>query len=99
MHEQLEALWSARDGDQPFVKGILLTNSKPGRLEDSTQRKQLVEKWFVLLGHSLFYCKQRESPEYSGAYLTDVFSPVVARVGQKVLDGFALPEAEQVIAS
>lgn len=93
MLEQVEALWNSRDKEQPFVKGILLT--KAG--EDScNQRTQLVEKWFVLLGHSLFYCKDKGSAEYSGIFLTDLFNPVIARVNQKLLDTFQLPEDEQV---
>lgn len=93
MLEQLQALWNARDKDQPFVKGFLL--AKPDSSTVS-QRNQLVEKWFVLLGHSLFYCKDKECQEYGGVFLTDVFNPVIARVNQKVLDAFQLPEAEQV---
>ena len=57
---------------------------------------QLSERWFTLVGHSLFYCKQRECSEFSGALLTDIFSPVIARVSQKVMDAFELPEADQV---
>lgn len=95
MLEQVEALWNSRDKEQPFVKGILLT--KPAGVEDScNQRTQLVEKWFVLLGHSLFYCKDKGSAEYSGIFLTDLFNPVIARVNQKLLDTFQLPEDEQV---
>lgn len=93
MLEQLLALWNSRDKDQPFVKGFLLTKADSSTVP---QRNQLVEKWFVLLGHSLFYCKGRDCLEYSGVFLTDVFRPVIARVNQKVLDAFQLPEAEQV---
>lgn len=102
MLEQLDALWLSRDKDQPFVKGIILSKSKPAHYsEDNSslvpQRNQLLaEKWFVLLGHSLFYCKGKDSPEYSGVFLTDVLNPVIARVGQKVLDSFRLPESQQV---
>ncbi len=102
MHEQLEALWESRDKDQPSVKGILLTNTNPApydRLEESSPpavQAQLGEKWFVLLGHSMFYCKQRDSAEYSGAYLTDVFNPVIARVSKKLLETFQLPETDGV---
>lgn len=90
MLQQLEALWTARDKDQPFVKGVLLTNP------DGSTVNHPEERWFILLGHSLFYCKSKESLEYSGVFLTDVFNPVIARVNQKVLDTFQLPETEQV---
>ncbi len=59
---------------------------------------QLGERWFTLIGHSLFFCKQKESSEYNGALLTDIFSPVIARVSKAVLDEFELPESDQVSA-
>ena len=90
MRDQLDALWDSRGKDQLAVKGVLLDGSTV------TPRNELVEKWFVLVGHSLFYCKSRDSQEYSGVFLTDLFNPVVARVNQKVLDAFQLPESEQV---
>ena len=92
MLQQLEALWTTRDKDQPFVKGILLANPDGG----TVSQRNPEERWFILLGHSLFYCKTWGSQEYSGVFLTDVFSPVIARVNQKVLDTFELPETEQV---
>ena len=100
MHEQFEALWDARDKGLPPVKGILLTRAKSSLYldgkNDACGSHQLAVKWLVLVGHSLFYCKQREGAEYGGVYLTDVFGPVVARVGQKVVEAFQLPESEQV---
>ena len=99
--EQLKALWNSRDKDQSFVKGLLLTKVTPSNnhcLEDgnSSSTLQLSEKRFTLVEHLLFYCKHGECQDYSGAFLTDIFSPVIARVNQKVLDAFQLPEEQQV---
>lgn len=101
MHEQLKALWKTRDDQQPFVKGVLLTRNKSkdsdGAAEGSNEGcSELLERWFTLLGHVLFFCKSRDSPEYSGALLTDLFSPVLARVDEKTFSSFGLPEADQV---
>jgi hypothetical protein len=93
MREQLEAVWNSKSGDQPTVKGFLLTNLDCSAV---APRNEFVEKWFVLVGHSLFYCKSSDSQEYSGVFLTDVFNPVIAGVSQKVLDAFQLPGPEQV---
>ena len=99
MHEQLEALWRARGKEQPFVRGILLTKAPKSSLEEGLRNDDdevAVEKWFALLGHTLFYCKQQGSQDYNGAFLVDLFSPVAAPVGQRVLDAFHLPETNQV---
>lgn len=107
VQEQLRALWNSRDKDQPFVKGLLLTKTPAGinGLDDcktsnlqqqQQQQEQPSEKWFTLIEHSLFYCKHSECPDYSGALLTDIFCPVVARVSQSVVEAFELPEEEQV---
>lgn len=105
MHEQLRALWKSRDSDQAFVKGLLLTKNTPivsrpyEQGSNKLARSQLVEKSFTLIGHTLFYCKHTESPDFAGALLTDIFSPVLARVSQKIVDAFELPEAHQVMFS
>ena len=57
---------------------------------------EVVERWFTLLGHALFYCTSRDSEEYSGALLTDIFSPVMARVDDKTMSAFGAPEIQQV---
>lgn len=114
-YEQLRAVWKSRDREQPFVRGYLLTRTRPPSSlngyyhthtahqngcsdVDSTLRvrTEVVERWFTLLGHALFYCTSRESAEYNGAMLTDIFSPVMARVDEKTLTGFGAPEAQQV---
>lgn len=102
MHEQLEALWNSRDKDQPFVSGRLLTRSSPNNPVCSLQGESnllLTEKWFTLIGHALFFCKCKDSSDYSGVYLTDLFAPAVARVNQKVLDEFDVPEELQVCSN
>lgn len=57
---------------------------------------EVVERWFTLLGHALFYCTSKESAEYNGAMLTDIFSPVMARVDSKTLNSFGALETQQV---
>lgn len=110
VQEQLRALWNSRDKDQPFVKGLLLTripsinhcldvDCNSSNQQQQQQQQQPSEKWFTLIEHSLFYCKHDECPDYSGALLTDIFCPVVARVSQAVVEAFELPEAEQVSKS
>ena len=96
MYEQLRALWLSRDQDHPFVKGILLTRDVLNGSNVSNSCNQLTERWFTLLGHSLFYCKSSASAEFSGALLTDLFSPVIARVDEKTVGAFDLPEAHRV---
>ena len=85
LHEQLRAVWKARDKEEPIVRGHLLLGPANDR--------SVVERWFVLLGHSFFYTIQRDSPEYCGALLTDIFSPVVSRVDEKTLEDFNSPES------
>ena len=80
MHEQLRAVWKARDKDHPFVRGMLLTGA-------GNERK-IFERWFTVVGHALFYCISRESPEYSGVFFTDIFNPVVAKVNDRTLGAF-----------
>ena len=59
----------------------------------------LTEKWFTLIGHALFFSKSKESDEYSGVYLTDLFAPVVARVDQRILEEFDVPQEVQVYST
>jgi len=95
MHEQLRALWKAKSKEQAFVRGLLSKNTL-NNCDDKLARNLQGEKWFALVGHTLFFCKESECADYAGALLMDVFSPIIARVNQKVLDAFQLPEAQQV---
>lgn len=99
MLEQLRALWNSRERENPLVKGILLTRGSESEDLDpccNDSNAQISERWFALVGHALFSCKNSESADYNGVFLTDVFSPVIARVSQKILDAFELPEVDQV---
>lgn len=103
MLEQLKAVWDSKDKDHPSIRGVLCLETISNQNEESTKlttnsvsESKLSEKWFTLLGHSLFYCKYSDCQEYSGALLTDLFSPVIARVNQKTLDAFSIPETQQV---
>lgn len=78
LHEQLRAVWKSRDNEEPAVRGYLLLGSG--------NEKSVAERWFVLLGHSFFYTIHRDSPEYSGALLADIFSPVTTRVDETTLE-------------
>lgn len=80
LHDQLRAVWKSRDNGEPIVRGYLLLGSG--------NEKSAAERWFVLLGHSFFYTIHRDSPEYSGALLTDIFSPVATRVDEETLKKF-----------
>lgn len=62
----------------------------------TTTETEVVERWFTLLGHALFYCTSKDSQEYAGAMLTDIFSPVMARVDDRTLHTFGAPETQQV---
>ena len=114
-YEQLRAVWRSRDKEQPFVRGYLLTrtrpppplngynNRSPGHQNGGNELEsalwgpaEVVERWFTLLGHALFYCTSKESAEYNGAMLTDIFSPVMARVDDKTLNAFGALETQQV---
>ena len=86
MHEQLRAVWRKRDKEHPFVWGMLLTGIG--------NEKKVIERWFTLLGHALFYCIHRDSPEYSGVFLTDAFNPAVSRVDEKTLTTFNAVDRE-----
>ena len=113
LYEQLRAVWKSKDREQPFVRGYLLTRTRPpngynhappgghqngGKDIDSGiwETADVVERWFTLLGHALFYCTSKESAEYGGAMLTDIFSPVMARVDERTLNAFGAPETQQV---
>ena len=62
----------------------------------SAAEGEVAERWFTLLGHALFYCTSKDSQEYSGAMLTDIFSPVMARVDDQTMKTFGAPESLQV---
>ena len=94
MHEQLRVLWKSRDKEQSFVRGRLL--AKNALNTNCSETNLLTEKWFTLIGHSLFFCMYKDSPDYSDVYLTDLFGPAVTRVDQKILDAFDIPEDQQV---
>ena len=67
-----------------------------GRPAEEGESGEVVERWFMLLGHVLFYCTSKDSQEYAGAMLTDIFSPVMARVDDQTLESFGAPETQQV---
>ena len=112
LYEQLRVVWKSKDKEQPFVRGYILagrTRSSNGYNNHhqnggnasfwdrgAAAEAEIVERWFTLLGHALFYCTSRDSEEYSGAMLTDIFSPVMARVDDKTMSTFGAPEAQQV---
>lgn len=97
MYEQLKALWLAGDKEHSFVRGYLKTKIKRDYLNGHSEAgASVVERWFTLLGHSLFHCMQKESLEFSGALLTDVFNPVIARVNEKTFNSFSVEENLQV---
>ena len=102
LYEQLRAVWKCRDKEQPFVRGYFLTRSRSPAVRNGYHQNggrsptEVVERWFTLLGHALFYCTSKDSPEYSGAMLTDIFSPVMARVDDKTLNSFGALETQQV---
>jgi hypothetical protein len=81
LHEQLRAVWKSRAKDEPFVRGYLLNRA-------GNETSAPAERWFVLLGHSFFYTIRRDSPEYSGALLADIFSSVTTRMDRKTLEKF-----------
>ncbi len=101
MSEQLRALWLTKDREHPFVKGYLKTKIKRTYLNGHTDGisdagANVVERCFTLLGHCLFHCLQKDSVDFTGALLTDVFSPVIARVDDKKLESFHADETLQV---
>lgn len=89
MHEQLRSLWKARDKDQPYVHGLILTRV-------GNERK-MTERWFTLVGHALFYCISKETPEFSGAFLTDIFSPVISMVDARTLGAFGVKDGSKKV--
>lgn len=97
MYEQLRAVWLTRDKDHPFVKGYIKTKIKRSYLNGHTDAgANVVERWFTLLGHSLFHCVQKDSTEFTGALLTDLFSPVIARVDDVKFKSFTADDTLQV---
>ena len=101
MSEQLRALWLTKDREHPFVKGYLKTKIKRTYLNGHTDGTSdvganVVERWFTLLGHCLFHCLQKDSVDFTGALLTDVFNPVIARVDDKKFESFHADETLQV---
>ena len=100
MYEQLRAVWQTKDKEQPFVKGFLKSRNGLCSLNGELPAGgAIVERWFTLLGHSLFYCTHKESLEYSGALLTDLFSPVIARVDEVTHESFHATSTQQVSGS
>ena len=100
MYEQLRAMWQSRDKEQLFVRGYLKTKSRRGCINGASEPGPTVmERWFTLLGHSLFYCTQKEATEFSGVLLTDIFSPVLARVDSLKFDSFHAESTQQVARS
>ena len=84
LHEQLRAVWKSRDKTEPIVRGYLLRGS------DDAENKSdaaTAERWFVLLGHFFFYTVHRDSPEYSGALLVNVFRSVTLSEDGETLRG------------
>ena len=79
-------MWKARDKEQPFVCGMLLNGAG--------NECRVLERWFTVIGHALFYCMSRQSPEYSGVFFTDIFNPVVARVDDRTMDTFKIDDKE-----
>ena len=95
MYEQLRAMWQSGDKEQLFVRGYL--KSRRGCINGASEPgPAVIERWFTLLGHSLFYCTQKEAAEFSGVLLTDVFSPVFARVDSVKFDSFHAESSQQV---
>lgn len=88
-HDQLRAVWKARDKDNPFVRGLLRVNGN-----GSDNRITVTERWFTLLGHAFFCCVSRDATDYNGMLLTDVFSPVITRVDEKTLKAFSTTDRD-----
>lgn len=81
-HDQLRAVWKARDKDLQPVRGYVAFGAA------DPQRRTVQERWFFVSGHQLFYTASRESAEYSGVYLADVFCPVITQVTEATLMEF-----------
>lgn len=97
MYEQLRAVWQTKDKEQPFVRGFLKAKKGSSPLNGEIPSEgDIAERWFTLLGHSIFYCTHKDSAEYSGALLTDLFSPVIARVDESTQESFNATSTQQV---
>ena len=88
-HDQLRAVWKGRDKDNPFVRGLLQVDGN-----GSDNRITMTERWFTLLGHAFFCCVSRDATDYTGVLLTDVFSPVITRVDEKILKAFSTTDRD-----
>lgn len=92
LHEQLRTVWKSRVKDEAIVRGYLLhAGHSVAKPEDKQQMDGDVaaaaERWFVLIGHCFFYTIHRDSPQFSGALLTDVFGQVTPCTEDKTLEG------------
>ena len=77
LHDQLRAVWKRRGADAPSARGyLLLPPHTTTASEGGEKTEEVAERWFVLVGHCFFYTIHRESPEFSGALLADIFGPV-----------------------
>ena len=84
LHDQLRAVWKRRGADAPSARGYLLLpphTVAAGTISEGggggkEKTEEVAERWFVLVGHCFFYTIHRESPEFSGALLADIFGPV-----------------------
>lgn len=88
LHDQLRAVWKKRvcgvangsgEGRVPDaavpVRGYL-HNSASSPHGKASFPGDISERWFYLLGHCFFYTIHRDSPEFSGALLADIFETV-----------------------
>lgn len=101
MYEQLRAVWRTKSKGQPFVRGFLkINNSSSHPLNETLSSEEAVadvlDRWFTVLGHCLFYCMHRDSEDFSGALLTHLFSPIIARVDEKTQESFQATATQQV---
>lgn len=93
LHDQLRAVWKRRSdgaGDRA-VRG-LLRNGGGGE-----RTAEVAERWFFLLGHSFFYTIRRDSPEFSGALLADIFGTVTACEDGNLLEDFFNSPADSAV--
>ena len=79
LHEQLRSVWKRRlvssadcATNSPSTRGYLLLPGSCGEGGEKRER-EVSERWFALIGHCFFYTMHRDSPEFSGALLADIF--------------------------